>query len=52
MIFARKMKEIADVANEKKDKQLQDALRNVCCDIIVETEKKIESAAAGGWYGT
>lgn len=52
MIFARKMKEIADVANEKKDKRLQDALRNVCYDIIVETEKKIESAAAGGGYST
>ena len=51
MIFARKMKEIADVANEKKDKQLEESLRNVCCDIIVETERKIESAAAGGWYG-
>lgn len=51
MIFARKMKEIADVANEKKDKQLQEALRNVCSDIIAETEKKIESAAADGWYG-
>lgn len=52
MIFARKMKEIADVANEKKNKQLQDALRHVCYDIIVETEKKIESAAAGGGYST
>ena len=51
MIFARKMKEIADVANEKKDKQLEESLRNVCCDIIVETEREIESAAADGWYG-
>ena len=52
MIFARKMKEIADVANEKKDKRLRESLRNVCSDIIAETEKKIESAAADGWYGT
>ena len=50
MIFAKNMKENADIANEKKQKHLDEVLWNVYYNIIVETEKLIEEASNRGKY--
>lgn len=50
MIFARKMREIADIAKARKDGELRTALWSVYCDIESEIEEKIKAAAENGLY--
>ena len=50
MIFARNMKEIANLANERKRKGLEAALQGIYLDLASEVEEKIKTAAENGLY--
>lgn len=52
MLTAKQIKKIADSINEEKNIALRKFLKNIYCDIIAETENKIQYEANEGKYET
>ena len=50
MILAKKIKEIADVVNKRKNRELRTALLGVYSDLVSGIEEKIKIAAENGLY--